>query len=125
MKRTANPNTTNHFQTLFSELAPQTSLETLLAHQILRGFLSLDALTAAETQAWISLNDEGNELNLDPLQNEAILARAERYANQARVLQGNVIRLIDAYRIAQLNASILDAPETAPNFNITNKTNIQ
>jgi len=87
--------------------AMNTALETLLAHQILRGFLSLDALTAAETQAWISLNDEGNDegndLNLDPLPNEAILARAERYANQARVLQGNVIRLIDAYRIGSLD----------------------
>jgi hypothetical protein len=125
MKQPANPNTINHFQTLFHELAPQTSLETLLAHQILRAFLSLDALTAAETQAWITLNDEGNELNLDPRENEAILARAERYANQARVLQGNLIRLIDAYRIAQLNASLHDAPEPAPNFNITNKSSIQ
>lgn len=125
MKRTANPKTINHFQTLLTELAPQTSLETLLAHQILRGFMSLDALTAAETQAWVSLNDEGQEAAISATQNEAILARAERYANQARVLQGNVIRLIDAYRIAQLNASILDQPNPAQAFSHTNKTNIQ
>lgn len=125
MNKRKSPNPINHFRSLITELAPQTSLETLLAYQILRGFMSLDALTAAETQAWVSLNDEGQEAVISATQNEAILARAERYGNQARALQSNVIRLIDVYRIAQLNASILDQPNPAQAFSHTNKTNIQ